>query len=378
MSGCWSSKEVNELAISVAMGLDKSDSGYLLTEQIVIPKSVAAKNPTNSAPVTIYTAEGSSIEVAINNLLLKSPRLIYNTHLRLVVFGEDLAREGIADILNYFSRSYEYRTDFYFLIANNSTANNILKSLTTIESIPSVSLYNMLKHSSEENGITKDMKIIELVNSIASDGNNPVITGVTVKKEETKSDSVDAFKNTSNFDKLNFVGFGAFNKDKLAGWLSTDESKGYNYITGKLKYTAESAQVDDTEISYDIINAKSDIKVNMNDGKPSVTVNIKVKYGVSGVKNNYDISKPDSTGKIDKALENKITGMCNAAIANAQKSVKSDIFGFGEAVHRKDKKYWDTIKDKWNEEFTKIPVYITVKAELVNIGEITKSFFAKD
>jgi spore germination protein KC len=76
------------------MGLDKTADGYLLTEQIINPKAVAAKNPTDSAPVTLYTSQSSNIEVAINNLLLKSSRLIYNTHLRLVVLGEELAREG--------------------------------------------------------------------------------------------------------------------------------------------------------------------------------------------------------------------------------------------------------------------------------------------
>ena len=43
LSGCGAVR-VNELALSVAMGLDKTADGYLLTEQIINP-AVAAKNP---------------------------------------------------------------------------------------------------------------------------------------------------------------------------------------------------------------------------------------------------------------------------------------------------------------------------------------------
>lgn len=378
LSGCWSSNEVNELALSVAMGLDKTADGYLLTEQIINPKAVAAKNPTDSAPVTLYTSQSSNIEVAINNLLLKSSRLIYNTHLRLVVLGEELAREGIMDILDFFTRSYEFRTDFIFLIAKDSTAYEILKNLTSLDSIPGVSLFNMAKHSSEENGMTKAVRVIELINSIASDGTNAVITGVNVQKEDIRSYSVDAFKDTDKFDRLAFIGLGAFNEDKLVGWLNLDESKGYNYITDKLKYTAESAKVDDAEISYNVIKPKAKIKVDITDGKPSISVDIKLRYSIPEISGGYDVSVPDKLGSVSKALEDKITGSCNAAITKAQKEIKADIFGFGEAVHRKDKKYWSTVKDKWNDEFIKMPVNITVKAELFNTGEISKSYFKKD
>jgi hypothetical protein len=72
------------------------------------------------------------------------------------------------DILDFFTRSYEFRTDFIFLIAKDSTAYEILKNLTSLDSIPGVSLFNMAKHSSEENGMTKAVRVIELINSIAS------------------------------------------------------------------------------------------------------------------------------------------------------------------------------------------------------------------
>ncbi len=378
MSGCWSSHEVNELSISAAMGLDKTDTGYLLTEQLINPKAVAAKNPTNASPITIYTAEGASIEVAINTLLLKSSRLIYNTHLRLVVIGEELAKEGIESIIDYLSRSYEFRTDFFIVIAKNNSANELLKILMPSESIPGVGLFNMLHNSSDESGMTKDTRLIELINSIASEGNNPVITGIEILEGKTNADNVDAFIQTDNFERLKFTGLGAFNKGKFAGWLNENESKGYNYITDNLKYTAEYAKLENAVISCNVLRPKSKLTVSMVEGKPSISINIKTKYGISEIVGQYDVSTTEKTDAVNKALEIQITNLCKEALLKAQKDLKIDIFGFGEAVHRKDKKYWASVKDKWGKLFPDIPVYISVKAELVNIGEISKSFFIKE
>jgi spore germination protein KC len=45
-----------------------------------------------------------------------------------------------------------------------------------------------------------------------------------------------------------------------------------------------------------------------------------------------------------------------------------DIFGFGEAFHRKYKKEWKAIKHNWNEEFKNAEISLEVEAHLRNTG----------
>ncbi len=77
---------------------------------------------------------------------------------------------------------------------------------------------------------TKSIRMVELVNDIIADGNNPVLTGVEITREVISDNKVPA--NTFEFlqgseiaNRARYFGLGTFKKDKLAGWLSEDEAR---------------------------------------------------------------------------------------------------------------------------------------------------------
>lgn len=379
LTGCWSSHEVNTLAITVCIGIDKTENGYLVTEQVLNPRAIASKKATAESPVVIYTAEGNDLAEIVRRFTTQSSRILYNADLRMVVFGEDVAKDGIQNILDYFLRNYEYRTDFYFVIAKNSTANEVLGILTPIESVPGFSMYISLKMSEEKWAAMKSIRIIELVNSIIADGDNPVLTGIEISQDEISPKSTDILKQSGEYKKLKYTGLGAFNKDKIVGWLDEDESKGYNYITDNVKNTIEYADYDSkVKITYEIINAKSKTKVYFLENKPAIEVKIKTKCNIVIVEGEFDVSAEENKQILNKLLASKVKLLCEKALNKAQKELKTDIFGFGEAIHRKYPKTWEKLKDDWNDKFTDLPVNITVEAETNQLGQIKKPLFMKE
>lgn len=379
LTGCWSSHEVNTLAITVCIGIDKTENGYLVTEQVLNPRAIASKKATAESPVVIYTAEGNDLAEIVRRFTTQSSRILYNADLRMVVFGEDVAKDGIQNILDYFLRNYEYRTDFYFVIAKNSTANEVLGILTPIESVPGFSMYISLKMSEEKWAAMKSIRIIELVNSIIADGDNPVLTGIEISQDEISPKSTDILKQSGEYKKLKYTGLGAFNKDKIVGWLDEDESKGYNYITDNVKNTIEYADYDSkVKITYEIINAKSRTKVYFLENKPAIEVKIKTKCNIVIVEGEFDVSAEENKQILNKLLASKVKLLCEKALNKAQKELKTDIFGFGEAIHRKYPKTWEKLKDDWNDKFTDLPVNITVEAETNQLGQIKKPLFMKE
>ncbi|MEK4342507.1 Ger(x)C family spore germination protein [Brevibacillus sp. FSL L8-0710] len=96
LTGCWNRRELNELAIAVAMGVDKKDNDYLVSIQIVNPGAVAAQRAgTDTAPVITYSTQGTSIFEALRRTTTKSPRKIYLSHMQVIVLGKEVAEEGI-------------------------------------------------------------------------------------------------------------------------------------------------------------------------------------------------------------------------------------------------------------------------------------------
>ena len=61
LSGCWNRRELNDLAIAVAAGVDWVDGRYRLTVQVANPGTHRQRSGGPQAPATLFTAEGDTI-----------------------------------------------------------------------------------------------------------------------------------------------------------------------------------------------------------------------------------------------------------------------------------------------------------------------------
>jgi spore germination protein KC len=96
------------------------------------------------------------------------------------------------------------------------------------------------------------------------------------------------------------------------------------------------------------------------------------------VEGEFDVSAEENKQVLNKLLASRVKLLCEKALNKAQKELKTDIFGFGEAIHRKYPKTWEKLKDDWNDKFTDLPVNITVEVETKQLGQITKPLFMKE
>ena len=62
----------------------------------------------------------------------------------------------------------------------------------------------------------------------------------------------------------------------------------------------------------------------------------------------------------------------------AQHELKTDIFGFGEHIHRKYPKVWNELKDDWDTEFEKLQVNFIFDTKIKDVGLILKSIINEE
>ncbi|RAK22280.1 Ger(x)C family germination protein [Anoxybacillus vitaminiphilus] len=228
LSGCWSRRELNDLAVASAIGIDKHKDGYLLTAQIINPSQVAPlASSTPGTPVTIYQATGGTVFEALRQLTRKSSRKVYLSHLRIVVFSEEIAKEGLRNPLDFLSRDHELRTDFYIAVARKERAENVLKVLNAQERIPANAFFSLLEVTEEAFAAATEKKIDELISEIVSEGKDPVLTGMSIIGSINKGGHMDNLQKVDAPAKLKVNGTAVFRDDKLVGWLNGTETKGY-------------------------------------------------------------------------------------------------------------------------------------------------------
>lgn len=150
LTGCWNRKELNDILIVQAVGIDKNQSGqFKLTYQVLKPKVL--KTPTNipssfqQKGVWCFSSTGKSIFDAIRNTTLSSDKKLFFSHNKIIVISEKVAHQGIENVLDIFLRYHEFRPDAY-LIVTSDDIEKFLNSNVPIESIPAKELENVIKN----------------------------------------------------------------------------------------------------------------------------------------------------------------------------------------------------------------------------------------
>lgn len=368
--GCWSKRELNELALASAIGIDKSDNGYLVTVQIVNPTEIAGqKSAGKSVPVITLRTTGKTISEALRRSTVVSPRRIYTAHIRVVVLGEDLARDGIADVLDFLARDHEMRTDFYILVAKDVKAEAVLSILTVLEDIPAFKIFSALETSDKTWAATHSVQLDELITNIVHSGINPVLTGVLLSGNADIGMNTESIHNTRPPALLKIGNLGAFKKDKLVGWLNEEESIGYNAIVGNIKSSVTTIPFPEGGmLTVEVMKAEVDINSKLVNGEPRIELNYRAEGNVGEVQCDIDLTKQEGIEKIEALWNDLSTKRLKNVIKRVQEDFESDIFGFGEAFHRQNPKAWKSLQKNWDTEFINLPVDIKVNSKIKRIG----------
>jgi len=375
VTGCWNRRELNVLGIAVGIGIDKVGKLYQVTAQVVDPGEVAAKKGAGGrTAVTVYRAVGTSISEALRKMTTESPRQIYSAHLRVLVLGESLAREGIGKALDYLSRGHEFRTDFFIVVAKGTTAENTLKVLTILEDIPSVKMWAALNTSEKVWAPTVSITLDELMSDLVSEGKNPALAGIEVRGNQQTGESKTNLEAPDPGARLRYSGIAMFKKDKLVGWLNEDESKGFTNITDRLDSTITQVACPKGGIlGIDVIRSKTNVQGRVVRGQPKVEVFIRTEANIGNVECEIDLTKSKTIYQLESKVEKAMKENTEAAIKKAKK-LKTDIFGFGEDVRRGNPAAWKTLKKNWDEAFINLPVSIKIDVKIRRLGTVSNSF----
>lgn len=61
-SGCWNNRELGELGIAAALGIDKDGDRFIATVQLVNPAEISSlKGSGTSAPIIVYSEKGKTL-----------------------------------------------------------------------------------------------------------------------------------------------------------------------------------------------------------------------------------------------------------------------------------------------------------------------------
>lgn len=374
LAGCWSSTELTEMAIVTAFGIDKADDGFRISVQIVNPGEIAAKNQSAGVATTVYAADGKSMFEAIRRITTMTSRKLYFAHVRVVLFGEELAKEGIKKPLDFLSRDHEMRADFVMAIAKEMKAEDAIKILTPMEKVAANKIYTSIENSEKNWAPTKLVLLDDLIGALVSKGKQPVITGLEVQGDPNMGNKRENIQRVKAPTIIKTNKIAVFDEDQLVGWLDENESKGFNYITDNVTNTVGYVECEGGgTVTVELIRSKTKMKGNFEKGRPKINLTITAEANVADVECPTDLTKSKALFDLEKEFNKKTKEIVLESVERA-KELKTDIFGFGDEIERVSPKKWEEIKNNWDEVFPTTEVDVKVDIKIRRLGTISDSF----
>lgn len=344
-TGCFDYNELNKLALVTGLSIDKKNNVY------EVGILVADSKKDNDSNIVIK-GKGKTLSEALKEIELSSPKKLYLGHLGVVIISDSIAKNGLNEIADFLIRDPESAKRFYMVLAKDSKAIDGLKVISPNLSFESQSLYQNIKISSESQAISLNVPFIDFVETLVTEGENGVIPSIKISKNKTKIDNIGLFRN-----------------DKLIGYASNDASIGISLLKNSVSQMILSSSCNGGNTVINISNI--DTKVNANND--IVKIKITGDAYLKEVNCYMDINSEKAIKQLEKSFEKEVTKKVNKAITES-KNYKTDIFGYGNLIYKRNPNYFKRIKNKWDSKYYgDLDTSIDVDIKLSNEGSIIKT-----
>ena len=362
-SGCWNRCELDTLGIVMGIGLDKvNDFGKIqITAQVVKPSKIKLQGKESGSASQAFwnvIGTGDTVFSTLRDMTNKSDRKLFFPHNQVLIFGKSIAEDGVQKYIDFFLRDPEARTNVYVLISEN-TAQETLDVKSELENLPAINIAKLDENYANATSQTKAVRLREFTTGLISKTTSSTAPFVKISKNGDKK--VAMISDTA-----------VFKGDKLVGRMDKHEGRGLMWVLGEVKSgIIEVNDSNNSKVDLEIIHAGSKIVPEINNNKITIKVIIHEEGNIGEQTGSTDLSKLSEIAFLEKKKAEAIKGEVMSAVKKAQ-YLDADVFGFGDAVHKKYPKQWKGLEDNWNEVFKDIQVEVDVDAKLRLMGRISK------
>ncbi len=383
-SGCWDYHPVTTRALVVGMAVDKGETGqgrYEVTLQIVIPQAIkgaagggAGGAAAGGPPFYITSANGETFLEALKNLQTVNGRQIFLGHVRVVIFGEGLAMEGLRPIVEELARYAELDKAAFSMIARGAKGKDILALSSPPDKMASTSLHSTFTVA-DQHPNTVRVRLAEFYIRGWEPGFDQGLPTVFMPGTTTEGGAAATTQpGGGGQDRTEpVVGGVALLNDqawRLVDWLSFEETTGLLYLLGKAEHDSlrlgpsESGEYD--EVLHLVIRRK--VRLITEGGQIRFRIDLMGKGRIGEVRSTTLTTTEGDFVRIQNEAARAIEAQARETLRRLQEA-GSDVLGLGSMVLYQRPELWEKID--WSSLFPTVPVEVRATVRLKRKGLIS-------
>ncbi|ANX00598.1 spore gernimation protein GerC [Thermoclostridium stercorarium subsp. leptospartum DSM 9219] len=348
LTSCWNYREVNEIAIVIGAAVDKGKtSKYMLTVEILD----VSRGLQTQVSSKILSVEGETIFDAVRRLISVEGKRGYWGHARVVLIGEELARENISEVINFFRHDAETRGDLYVIISKGCRAGEILNAGIPLGQVLSETLARSLENSKFLSEVP-ETRLYTLTQDIKSDKIALTLPTVTLETVEDKIIPV-------------FCGAAVFQRSKMIDHLEKEEVKAMLFLKNEINSGVIVTEMGTERISLEIFGNNTKMKIRENEDQVIFDVTVETSVVIEELTDSIDYSDLAVLNEIKEMSEAQLKGKLQSILDKARQ-LRADIFGFEQKLYEDNPGKWVEMSENYDTVFSGIQVDLSVNINILN------------
>ena len=379
-SNSYVSHRIEHLAYVLVLGIDKGEKARLkISTQFINVSSSSSGASSDSSQIVLTSCEANSMFSGLNLLNSYIGKEINLAHCSVIVFSEEIAKEGISSEIYSLINNEEIRSSANIVVTNCKAYDYINNSKPNLENLTS-KYFDTFDITSKLTGYFSNITLGDFFNNLSESNSDPiaVLGGLnsTARSEENKSSSNSSEESSSSSNNGNSgningeasnsnsssqdvenqekqeietsqnnlvagkssivggrgtedLGLAIFSGDKYIGELTVWESICHSLITNSIDtciISVEDPLVENKQLEIQLSpNKKSKITSNIENGDININIELNLIANIISLNSNINYEDTDTINKISTDTQNRLNDELNKYFDKIARKYNVDI-----------------------------------------------------
>ncbi|SHM15919.1 spore germination protein KC [Caldanaerovirga acetigignens] len=356
ISGCWDMVDIDRRFFVGNIGIDKAPVEGKIKVEFTMPivRKISGEGGQGGggggSTIATVSTLANSIHSASRQMSRRLSRRLFFEHTRVILIGEEAARDGIEGVVNFLSRNTEVNRRGRIMVVKGK-AEDALKAKNEYETLLALYISNIFENWNFCSRFV-EITIDDFLKKAYTTKGNVLLPRLTPGKTD-----------------VSIGGAAVVKKYKLVGWLDEDETLGVNFVLGKVRggdLTFKKPGMD-----YPVVMSIVQISTKMELIEAGTYPKFKITPEILAdiVETPVDMKIDESAlKKLEKDLEGKVNQIILKGVKKVQKEFQVDVLGFGEYLYKYKPDVWEYYKEDWENVFPDAEIIVDTKATIRGIG----------
>lgn len=384
-AGCWDRTQIEDLAYVLTLGVDQVEDGELVvTAQVAMVQSlsigVLGAQIRRDEPVMaarLLTARADNITQALQILSGSMTRRLDLRHLRAVVVGDSLSRQGLEPLVMELLRS-GFARGTAALFQARGRAGDMMAAFSPVGEVNPGRATEGLLLVARYLHLTPPSRLHQFAVRMAAPGGDPFVTvaalGTGSGPGPARNSALPGELPRAGGNPVEFGGSAVYRRDRLAGYLTIDQTQCLLALRGEMGKAYSSfpdPDVPDRRVTLRFHQENlPQYRADLRGGRPRLQVRLLLEGEVLAIPGGTDYVRPQARKRPEQAAAQHFTATARDLLRQLREW-EADPMGFGHLFRGRFPTWRDWEAYNWRQRLADLEVDLEVTMRIRRYGLLT-------